>query len=146
MKRGTACISLLLALALAVFCCGEDATAPVDDGGNGGPDPCPDPAGNTPPAIADVPDTATALGDTLIVPLHVSDADGDVLSFFIRTMDLTAGEIMKGMLPDVHIDTVKVEFVFVPEWFDQPDREFKITVEDPCGERDFTEFSVTIND
>jgi hypothetical protein len=146
MRCKTPLIALLLLLLLALFCCGEDATAPEDNGGNGTPDPCPDPAGNTPPEIAAVSDTTTALGDTLRVPLNVSDIDGDELTYYIETLDLTITEIMKGLFPTVSIDTLNVEFVFVPESYDQPDRDFRVAVEDPCGERDSTDFSVTITD
>lgn len=146
MKNGAIAMAIVIALALCISCCSDDAISPIDDNGEPEPDPCPDPENNTPPTIEAISDTVTSLGDTLRVVLHVDDDDGDALNIFIKILNLTITEIMKGLIPHVYIDTTSTEFVFIPAWHDTTSREFRITVKDPCGAQDCSAFTVSVTD
>ena len=142
-------ILLFITLPLLLTCSEENTFSLNDDNNNNNGNEenvCPDSDSDSPPTIEAIPDTSISLMDFLRIQAVGNDPDGDTLQYGAVALYMTASEILKGLIPNISIDSETGELIFIPQWFDAPRREIRVLVYDPCNKKDYTDFMVEITE
>ena len=122
----------MVVLLLAARCSNERGCDSTGPGGE-----------NHPPVMQEIRDTTAVLGDTLWIPIEVSDPDGDELHFELL-IECTWDKIFRDQCPRAGIRRSVMKVWFWPRIYDFGLSNFMAVVDDGRGGSDSTSFSIAV--